>query len=869
MTHQLKKIGSDNFIQAAWDKSYFLSPNYTAQGWSIQDTLSEGNTVELYCPFEVTGSESFKKGSYYQIFSNFDLINPVSVFQLYDIQYQYLPNSAMQAKVYKLIGKSYRAIFSEPGIILNFNASKIKFKALMILILKQLNKGHPAFSLDETFIEDVNYTFNSFIAREYADKVFDEIQKYGFQLWWDANLKLHAISKNSNQVYSIDLDTDLKIKDSDFSYQNINAPVGQIIVVGQNVLSSNYLTENITADGTFDQKFYLTEKPGNTRRIPIDFDTQTIEELNNPSIVNGDSVENSRLTINNVSLQTFGSQYRNYKTSINCQGGITLGASLSLNQATGQCALLSLQNNPTDSVGEYLASFFIDNLKLKIIYNGQIIDPVFNLIPTLKRDITSITNNQVLVSDGLGYSVGQMVLFDISGEVLNTAIITSVVGNLITVDQNIQFVSGMRLYQQADYLIKYIYYPNQIIFYAKKGTDPNFTVLFTTDLSLNDFRFLQIYANQLHSLSLDFIDLTENITIQVSRNERPLDVAFEDSASRLQAEIQVYEDTTVSKWSLKFSALTNNDETVYDEVFIVTSVISTTVFELDFVTGLAIGKRILINKTARYITNITDKKITINSPLAGVTEFSQVYLSETLPAKDDILKIVYLPSRKIELPLCPTECISSEGKATQIINIESDNNLTIEEFYLRAELEKSLFCMPELSGQFTLLIEHDPKTKIGHMGIMSDIPYAGQKISLNTEFKPELDKAEGVITSVTISGMGNENMIKVDVSVGTPLNSLAYFLEQSNKRNSKQTILINENIPDKSFLCTISERISVSDNIPAFISRTGYSNKNGVYKNMANGIRRKEYTETTFSLSNTAKKNAKNGVHKVYTNGIL
>lgn len=867
MTHQLKKIGSNNFIQAAWDKSFFLSPNYTAQGWSIQDTLSEGNTVELYSPIEISGSESFKRGSFYQIFSNYDLVNPIAVFQLYDIQYQYIPNPTMRAKVYKLIGKSYRAIFNESGIILNFNVSKIKFKNLMILILKQLNKGHPAFSLDESFIEDVNYTFNSFIAREYAYKIFEEIQKYGFQLWWDSSLRLHAISKASNQVYEADLDN-LKIKDSDFNYQNTNSPLGKIIVVGKNVLSSNYLTETITADGTFDQKFYLSEKPGNPRRIPIDFDTQTIEELNNPSIVNGDSIGNGRMTINNVALQTFGSQYRNYKTSINCQGGITLGASLALNQATGQCALLSLQNNPTDSIGEYLASFFIDNLKLKIIYNGQVIDPNFSLIPTLKRDITSITNNQVLVSDGSGYTIGQLVLFDVSGEILNTAIITNVAGNIITVDQNIQFVAGMRLYQQADYLIKYIYYPNQIIFYAKKGTDANFTILFTADLSLNDFRFLQVYANQLHSLSLDFIDLTENITIRVSRNERPLDVAFEDSASRLQAEIQVYEDTSLEKWGLKFPALANEDETIYDEIFIVTNPISTTILELDFVTGLAIGKRILINKIARLITNIAGNQITINAPLSGITVSNPVYLSETLPAKDDILQIIYLPSKEIQLPLCPAECVSSEGEATQIITIESDNNLTIEEFTIRANLEKELICMPELTGQFTMLIEHEPKTKIGHMATMADIPYAGQKIRLLTEFKPELDEAEGIINSVTVSSIGHENMIKVEVEVGTPVNSLSYYLDQLAKRNSKQTILINENIPDKDLLCTISERLSLSDTALSLSNITPNTAKSGTSKVFYNGVRVYQYNDTNLVLSNITKNTAKSGTSKVFYNGI-
>ena len=747
-------------------------------------------------------------------------------------------------------------------------------------ILAQINAGHPAFSTDDSFIEDVDYTFSSFIAKSYVDKVFEEIQQYGFNLWFDNNLKLHAISANSALTYDVDWDDDIKLKNKEnLTFQRENRPVGQIVVVAENVLSTNYTTETITANGSFDQKFEIAEKPGNPNLISIDFDKPAPEELNPASIAGGDTIENGRLKINKVIGQTFSSHYRNYKTSLDARGGLIVGTSLSLNQSSGQCALLALQENPTDSVGDYIAAFFIDGLSLKIIFRGQIIDPGFTLIPSLKQTVLGISGNQVTV-DAMGddYQIGESVIFDIEGETVDVAVVTDKAGNLVTIDKNVTYVTGMKLRQQADYLIKYIYYPDSVIFYAKKGTDANFRVLSEEYLKLTDYKFVQVYANQLHDLSLDWIDLTENLAIQVTRHKspypsptrRPLDVGFEDSASRLQAEVQVYQDSTTEKWGLKFPALENEDESIFDEIYIVTNVISTTTFELDFTTGISPGTRLLLNKTERFVQSVNGNQITLTQPISGITNTTPVYRTEVFPAKDDVLEVVYLASKKEKLPICPAGCLASEGKATKIINIDNDgdNGLTCNEFRLRAETEKDNVCIPELVGSFTFLIEHERRTFNGQMGIYSDIPYAGQIIKIKSKLKNDVSDYKGKITAVNIKSTGNTNITEIEVQIGTPLNSLARFLDLLNKRVRRQSILIDDDIPDESFLCPTQESLFFTDNINAFTSKAGYGFKNGLHKVMVSGVKKLTYDDYNFALSNASKKNAKSGNFKVFVGGL-
>ena len=127
--------------------------------------------------------------------------------------------------------------------------------------------------------------------------------------------------------------------------------------------------------------------------------------------------------------------------------------------------------------------------------------------------------------------------------------ILDIQGNNLIVDTQIAFINGMTVIQRADYLFKYSYSQGKIAFFAKRGTDQDFTLLVSKDITLtSEALFLRFYTNQEHKISFDFVDITDNLTYKLLRkgnqqeSDRVIDLAFAESASELQSEAQIIEE---------------------------------------------------------------------------------------------------------------------------------------------------------------------------------------------------------------------------------------------------------------------------------------------------------------------------------------
>jgi hypothetical protein len=894
--------GFKYLIQAAFNKHYWLQPNKTAQNWVWLDS-ENGNDVQFYCP-QTVNPNALEPGSFYYIFAQQDLKNPIAAFELHDVMTEY-----SQAKdspyVYRCIGKTWRSILDTDGIVVSLNESKISFKDLCKKLLAQIKKGHIAFKTDDTYIDDDPYVFSSYKARCYASEVIKDLESYGYRIWFDANLKMHAvkndlnnrpytitavISKNEftlssvegirlnerfeygkvicrideivgNNIkinkyinvtapqiiyvtnsYIVDWDFDNKISNKDLNTQKRERPISRFNVKGDNIISTNLLTDSFVSSGLIEESIYsLTKKPAQPSRNFVAFDTQSsVDETFDfsPAGPSSDTIVQGRLKVNNLATGNYGTQYRNYKDPIDANGGITLGASLAISQNVGNIALLGLKASPGDGPGNYLAGFSIFGASLKVIYRGVEYSTSFSsLIATVEREITNISiagsNSVISVNNADSiYTIGQTVLFQLNGESKNFGTIISTTSSSITVDRNVTFVSGMKLLQQADYILKIAYYNNSIIWYAKKGTDTRFTIVRKENLSLSGSAYIQLYANNQHSISFDFADFQENLSVEVKRTgtdgaTRSLDIAFEDSASYLQGEVEIYEDDD-EVWKVKFDQIEDS------EAFLIELVISPSELLIrSSIARLGVGDRILVNNYARTIISRNESACTIvlNQNVPDISINSPVYKTDTTPGKGETLEIIYKPVESISLPLCGNACASPASKATKIIKLELQQNVPYDVFRTIAQDEVNKACLPEPSGSFEMLIQTNDDYNLGSVGIFRDVPSVGQRLRLRTRGtnNNQYDELESTITEVKLESIGHPNGYKCSVTFGEQKDFTA-LVSNLKRELVGQSKLINEDLPAEDLICIISESINISENQPVLSNIAHNPFKSGLHK---------------------------------------
>ncbi len=863
MSHYIKKLGDIGEITEILVgddiKQYYLTQK-SFQGWKIEDS-TEGNTIDFVCP-QLKQAQNLERAAFYQVFSPKDKVNPIACFELTDIQYDYLIN---QVFVWKCTGKSWRRAASK--MIISLKESRISFKSLCKKILFQMNQQHYAFNLDDSFIEE-HLPFEErygrgYKARAYCKDVLDDLENLGYRIYFDSNLKMHGYHESTSTVRKINYDSDTRIHEKKISYNYAESPSGRIIIKANNVVSDNYTAESFTSTGDFSQKFILSEKAAEPVRLFLGFDSNTELTSNfedSPIGNTADELKTGNLQVNSLSLGNFLNHKRNYKNTLNGNGGIVAGTRFFISQNTGEIALLGLQSAPEDQPSSWVGGFFVKNNKLKIIFNGSIQDIDFpDLIPTIRTNITGINGQNISVIDSTGFKLGETVYIEQDGQTVNYGVIQSISSNLITLinDPLMTFYAGQTILQQSTYLIKWVYYTGSLMFYAKRSVDTIFKIVGKYTLNISGNAFIQLYANNGHKAGLDFFDLQENLEIFVSRNplsvsdsKRNLDIAFDDSASQLASEVQVIINDD-NKFELKFEAPTA------ESFYTAESIISPNSIKLLNITDLKIGDRLLIDSNERFIESVnTDEKIiTWLSGISGLVLNIPIIKNDIFPAKNQVLQVSYRTRKDEVLPLCPSNCLSVKSKIPEIINLSFENQVKYSDFRTIAKGELEKLCFPQLVGTFTMIIESKRGLDLGVTNLLEDIPKVGETIVVKSpRYKPDFDGMQGYITNVVLSSVSHENAFKAEITIGNPKNRFDSFLYALNK-NSKTNTLINEELPENDIMCLIQERVNVSVRMTlSELEAKSFYNEN--YSTMISEYRRYAYSDS-ISLINVLKWSAR------------
>lgn len=892
---------AEYLIRAAVNKNYWLQPQNSAQSWEWTDGES-GNDIVVFCP-ETANQTDLEIGSFYYLFAEQDLISPICAFYLVDLITEYSP-AADSPYIYKLIGKSWRGILQEPGIVVDLNLSKASFKTVCVKLLEQIVDGHPAFSTDDNLIVDDDFVFPAYRARTYAYEVIQDLESYGYKIWFDSRLRLNAVkaeleSRNytvgsvispreftvlnasklaindrfeHNQIickivsvvgnsvtidkslnltigamlqvtssYIVDLDWDRKISGTSLSLLRNDNPASRFWIQAKNVVSTFAKTDTFTASGKIAESVYeLAQKPASANRFFTAFDKKA--ELNDsfnfaPIGDIADQIQQGRLVINSIPTGLFSTHKRDYKNTLESRVGLSVGLSMAINRASGKIALLGLKAAPSDLPSAWQAGFVVDGDQLKIINQELEIATSFGLlVPTVERSVTSITpagGGSVINIDNndLIYKVGETLTVQLNGETRNFGKVLSATGSSVTIDRAVSFLAGMTLLQQADYLLKISYSAGYIQWFAKRGIDAGFTLLRQELASLPTNTFLQLYANQLHSCSLDFIDVSENAGLSCERISpfgeiRAMDVGFAETASYLQSEVQIFEEDGVYK--LKFEALTN------DKIYIPQLIISNSELVLQSVAGLAVGSRLLINDLAVRILSINApaKSIVINIPVPGLAVSSPVYFTDTIPGLGETLNIKYKPVEDISIGLCGTSCFIPQNKATKLITIDTQQSVTYDTFRRLATNEVDKFCTPEVSGSFEMIIESYKPQESGWTGILSDIPHAGQRIRLKTRGSNNTlyEDLESTINEVKLIATGHSNAFKCLVSFGSDRYKFERYLTNLKRAAIGQVKLLRDDFPVEDLICAIEDSMSFDDQARSPINVSKKPFRSGTYR---------------------------------------
>lgn len=868
MSHYLKKIGSSTLIRAAINKTYWLSEK-SAHDWSIEDS-EDGNTVELYCP-QTQNNNDLVRGEFYQLFAITDKVNPIAAFQLIDINYQY--QNTQKEYVWKLSGKSWRDIANR--IVIHLNSSRIRFKQLCSEILRQTRLTHSAFSANESFIEDHNFEFRNYRAKAYLPDVIADLKKTGYQIWFDASMQMVARHEDTASIYVVNYDSDYKIADKQITTRYFESPAGMVQVRASKIISSEYTSQTFTATGKIEDTVYsLSSMPAEPIRTLIPFAVPS-DLTNNfdtaPIGVTADSLIEGRLQVANLALGIFDSHKRNYKKALNGSAGLTIGSSLAIHQSTGIIATHGIQIAPADQPSSWIAGFYVENKTLKIIFNGLIESIVFpSLIPTIRADITAISANTVSISGSSNdYVIGETVYFEKDNQIIGLGIIQSKGISTITFAENVQidYSLGIKLLQQADYIFKISYNPGQIIYYAKKGTDEAFTIVQKKNLTLSGDLFLQLYANDEHSISFDFLDIQENLETFLSREAnndgntiRNYDVAFEDSASQLQSEVQIFSENEV--WKARFEAIPT------ENIKIITAINSVNSVTLNDIEGLSVGDRALISDYARNISSIVGNAISWTEPIASINSLIPVYKTDTHPGKYEIITIKYKTLAEDIIPLCSSVCSASSDKSSLIVDLDSEEQIDYQTFRELAENEVNRVCLPYLAGSFSIIIESNRINNQGLTGILADIPQVGQKIRINSpRFKTDFHDLEAYISDVKLMSVGHSNTFKIEVVIGDQGKNFDVLLYRLRKQVTKTSNLINDSIPDETYLCT--QKVIGSSTLSISLSTdTAKTFRNESYSVWVNELVNWIYSANSISLSNVSKQSARNQLSNGFINGL-
>lgn len=633
------------------------------------------------------------------------------------------------------------------------------------------------------------------------------------------------------------------------------APSTQFIIKADNVLSSDWSDPELFYQANNNnglsglnlgslqvtyrpQVFTLSGKPAEPRLYQEDM-IGNLDLLDIASINASDSFINGRLIVNNITGSLFNTNYRNFKNDFDSDNGLLIGGSIQIHQRLGNIALLGLQLSPSDLPNQWIAGFVIDDTELKVVINGQVYSTGFDLIPTTEQAIVAFTTNTITVANGSLYEIGQDIYFtDLVGNSVGTGQIINISGNIITFDEIIgNLQAGYNALQVADYIVKYSYVKDNIIFYAKKGTDTKFTKLYDGNLITSRNAFIQLYANREHSISFDFVDIVDSFNIKACRlspntyytstcgasalsaktdyiTTRIYDIAFADQASRLQADLQVYEED--GKYKVQLPILDNSDEFAED-YYIIEAVLTANSFQLFDIGTLAVGDRMLFDGDLAYVHSIDtiNRIITVDRPLPDANLESFVLRSDVHLANDEILCVEYKQIISLTMPICPRCCSEGLEISSRIESINVSERMTYDELRALAQdqIDKSC-CDAKYEGMISYDIKHSNNIiTCDDYRQWWDKAHKGQHLLIKSSCNIELNNKYIVMDNVRyIEGL--EGCYKVEINLGP--DSMSQFVNEILKIKNLaegKAILINDDIPDQDLMCSLVDKINIEDNI--------------------------------------------------------
>jgi len=675
--------------------------------------------------------------------------------------------------------------------------------------------------------------------------------------------------------YIIDLDaispSNMIACEQELYWEYEDAPYSNFIITADGVTSDIELTQEFVSDGNLEQPFVLNAQPGDIITTIVELDKQEPFELDEAPLTGTDLIELGRLKINYDINSNFSTNYRNWKQAVNGTGGVTFGGSFYIEQTTGNLALLGIKQSKSDPVSSWIGGFVVKDTQLGLVVNGQTNYTDYFLQPTLESDITNIIVTDILVASNTGYEVGGTVYFSVNGENVNFATITQLVGNnIVRIDKTIAFETGMELKQINTYILKWTYYDNNIIFFVERGGDNRFKNLGRFAVSFNQLMYLQVYANQKHKASIDFLSATENLNIKIIYENklgatRALDVAYEEASSVLRSEVKIYSED--GKYKFMIDDVNEDLSNIDNDLYIITGINAPGNYQLYDAVGLVEGMRILIKKQSTYITyvNIDNKVIYTSDALVDIQINDSFFVTEIFPSQNEKIIATYRALEKASIKLCSDsfsgDCGLSIANTTKYVSISIPKNTDYELFRALAEAEVAKSCKRQLTGTMTLIFSCDGSIERK----MQYLPYAGDIIKFySANNKKIFNNQESIITAVSLSPLGDEGLLESKIQIGTVKDNV-YLLSLIMPDTSE---LIDDTIPDDDLLCTIKEYVHTSITSIDFENVASFSHRNGRYRQNINGLLNKTLNEPVFTIYDGIQLKNINGLARCWINGL-
>ena len=596
-------------------------------------------------------------------------------------------------------------------------------------------------------------------------------------------------------------------------------PTGQFWISATNVEDVAYTTQSFVADGKVGNSYALTGVPSPPSNVNITFGGDDNALLEVESIVGSDQIKGGKITVNPLIGNTIANnqQYRNYRPSIDSSKGVMIGGSIELLKTSGECVLFGACRQHTSTISDFLFGFWIKNRSLGIVYLGNYIATDFpELIPTIEREVLSSNKNKIVVSDSDGFAVGQNIIFRV-GENLNSDVfgtIVSITGNELTLmdGDDITFIPNLKALQIEDYILKYTYSQGQLTYWGKSSTDPEFRLLATKSLLISEDRlFVRLYTNQEHSVSIDFIDITDGIKYTLRRrgngqeDDRVLDIAYENSASMLRSEVQLTDKT------LKFNA----SEPL---IKIIDEVLNTRQFRIADVNDLVIGDRVLIADKLAYITVIDSSTmvITVDRDINDVLVVRNDMLIKTnnIPASRESIEFQYVGMSDQLIQKCNCGTIDGSNKGVMSVTIGEDMSenqaFSFQDYKDFAQNELNKYCRKQVNGSFKIVLSNEEWSDTYLKSGFAELPYVGQLIEVTAPFHfTELHGCSGYISGMTYTQVGDSFTISCQVG---DINDLSTLLTRL-KRGIRGTVvkLVDDSLPKKDMMCEVSEYMLVTE----------------------------------------------------------